>query len=131
MHAPSNRISNEEPKFPFFSNLFPTRDSGIHQKPEVLERKLPLSPSPKSSSPTAVGLLLRSSMFRELVEKNSYVPDEEMEGNETKNHSLLGGEDEFGGFFDNGIGNNPYVNQSEETGKILWNGDLNMFSSIH
>ena len=94
----SNPFSMEKP-----CNIFP-------QKQELIERKMPISPSNKSltssssssSSPTALGLLLRSSMFKELVEKNSNsnASDEEMEGNDTKKHrSNPSVEDEFGGIF--------------------------------
>lgn len=101
----SNSFSMEKP-----CNIFP-------KKQELIERKMPISPSNKSltssssSSPTALGLLLRSSMFKELVEKNSNsnsnASDEEMEGNDTKKHrSNPSVEDEFGGIFSySGISN--------------------------
>ncbi|KAI3726083.1 hypothetical protein L1987_65880 [Smallanthus sonchifolius] len=70
--TPSNNYSwSEEPQSPIFLE---------EQKP--FESKLPCSPS-KRSSPTAVGLLLRSSMFRELVEKNIR-PSDEDEGEDMK-----------------------------------------------
>ncbi|KAL7175459.1 hypothetical protein ACSBR2_029118 [Camellia fascicularis] len=46
---------------------------------------MPVSPCNKSStSPTALGLLFRSSMFREMVEKNSSVTDYDTDKNEKK-----------------------------------------------
>lgn len=61
-----------DPQFSFGSNYFATTRETlppIPQSQEPIERKMPLSPKP--SSPTALSLLLRSSMYRELVEKNS------------------------------------------------------------
>ncbi|KAK6782907.1 hypothetical protein RDI58_020703 [Solanum bulbocastanum] len=49
----------------------------IPRSQEPIERKMPLSYCKKSSSPTALSLLLRSSMFQELVEKNSSTDSEE------------------------------------------------------
>nr|GMD74735.1 AP2-like ethylene-responsive transcription factor At1g16060 [Ipomoea batatas]GMD78204.1 AP2-like ethylene-responsive transcription factor At1g16060 [Ipomoea batatas] len=65
------------------SNYFSTSETplsvSIPQDPIVV-RKPPLSPCSKSSnSPTALSLLLRSSMFRSLVEKNSNADSEENE----------------------------------------------------
>lgn len=52
--------------------------SAIPRSQEPIERKMPLlSHSKKSSSSTALSLLLRSSMFQELVEKNSSTTAEE------------------------------------------------------
>lgn len=52
----------------------------------------------RSSSPTALGLLLRSSIFRELVEKNSNVSEDETDG---EDQPQVGYEDEeFGEIFD-------------------------------
>ncbi|KAA8533013.1 hypothetical protein F0562_032870 [Nyssa sinensis] len=146
----SNRIPSEEPELIFQANSYTTGNFNIPQKQEVLERKMPISPCNKSSSPTALSLLLRSSMYRDLMERNSNVIDEETEGNDTKNQSQTGSEDEFGGFFYNGIGNSPYVSSSNgdmlpglepqeenalslynRTGQSLWNGSINMPSSIH
>ncbi|PPS19501.1 hypothetical protein GOBAR_AA01096 [Gossypium barbadense] len=75
---------------------------------QVVESKIHVMNSNKCSSTTALGLLLRSSIFRDLVEKNvanvcedeSGSPDE----NEEKNKHLAGNDDEFCGLFYNGIG---------------------------
>ncbi|XP_076931212.1 AP2-like ethylene-responsive transcription factor PLT2 [Bidens hawaiensis] len=61
----------EEPKSPFLEDHKPS------------ETKSPFSPS-KRSSPTAVDLLLRSSMFRELVEKNLHAGDDQDEEEDMK-----------------------------------------------
>ncbi|XP_060210312.1 AP2-like ethylene-responsive transcription factor At1g16060 [Lycium barbarum] len=67
----------------------------IPQSQEPVERKMPLiSPRKKSSSPTALSLLLRSSMFQELVEKNSSTASDETEDNNMKNRTQLSTENE-------------------------------------
>ncbi|CAI9777368.1 unnamed protein product [Fraxinus pennsylvanica] len=63
-------------------------------KQEMLGRKIPVT---SSSKPTALGLLLRSSVFRELVEKNAHVSEEESDGENTKDLSLVSSDDEYGG----------------------------------
>ncbi|CAN4128105.1 unnamed protein product [Withania somnifera] len=57
----------------------------IPRSQEPIERKMPLSSCNKSSSSTALSLLLRSSMFQELMEKNSSTDSEESEENNMKN----------------------------------------------
>jgi len=54
------------------------------QRQEVPERKFPVSSCTKASSPTALDLLLRSSMYRELVEKNSTVSEDEDDERDTE-----------------------------------------------
>ncbi|XVF60466.1 hypothetical protein PTKIN_Ptkin08bG0049200 [Pterospermum kingtungense] len=82
------------------------------QKQEVLETRTPLNSYNKSSSPTALGLLLRSSMFQELVEKNANVSEDESSttdaDDEAKNQHA-GSDDEFGGLFYDGIDDFPFV----------------------
>ncbi|KAL3834931.1 hypothetical protein ACJIZ3_009667 [Penstemon smallii] len=54
------------------TSSFVMNNPAISQKPEIIERKMPLAPFNKgSSSPTALGLLLRSSVFKDLVEKTT------------------------------------------------------------
>ncbi|KAK3041544.1 hypothetical protein RJ639_000678 [Escallonia herrerae] len=142
-----NRVNpDEEPEFTFNTSSFSMGNLGNPQTRELLETKMPISPCSNSSAPTALGLLLRSSMFKELVEKNSSAADEdESEGNDTKKETRTsGGEDNFGGMFNyhHGISNVPYVSPSntnslelkEENAsplfnpsrQSLWNGSLNM-----
>ncbi|CAA2967052.1 AP2-like ethylene-responsive transcription factor At1g79700 [Olea europaea subsp. europaea] len=72
-------------------------------KQERFEQNIPLHTCRKSSSPTAVNLLLRSSMFREMVQKNSnFMKDENVDGEDPKNLPQLGGNDEYGGSFCDG-----------------------------
>ncbi|XP_075075329.1 AP2-like ethylene-responsive transcription factor ANT isoform X3 [Nicotiana tabacum] len=87
-----------DPKFPFSSNYFTTTRetlSPIPQSQEPIERKMPLSPCNKSSSPTALSLLLRSSMYRELVEKNSTTTASEKDEPNMKNKEQSNTEDGF------------------------------------
>ena len=142
----SGPISSQEPEFTFRSSSYTMGDYGNNpRKQEVLETKMPISPCNRSPSPIALGLLFRSNMFRELVEKNSNVVDDNSEQNDTKNKSHINGCDEFGRFFFNSIGNNPYkcssssdklprLESREENAsalynkawKSLWNGALNL-----
>ncbi|KAH0643920.1 hypothetical protein KY289_034894 [Solanum tuberosum] len=67
----------------------------IPRSQEPIERKMPLSYCRKSSSPTALSLLLRSSMFQELVEKNSSTDSEESEENNMKHGAQSNRENEY------------------------------------
>ncbi|KAM5581457.1 AP2-like ethylene-responsive transcription factor [Rosa sericea] len=119
----------EPENMPFMaSNYIPTEESPLsHTNPfasdylnspkqEVLSRSnVPLNSSSKSSSPTALGLLLQSSIFRELVQKNSnYSEDESTDGEEQKNQAQGGSDDEYGGPFSyDRIGaNSPFVSST-------------------
>ncbi|KAL2454395.1 Ethylene-responsive transcription factor WRI1 [Abeliophyllum distichum] len=69
------------------ASMLQTRDFSANNliKQERFEQKIPVNSCRKSSSPTAVDLLLRSSMFRELVQKNSnFMEDENGDGENTK-----------------------------------------------
>lgn len=90
-----NRINDS-----FNPNYFTTTSNtekfyAIPHSQEPIERKMPLSSCKKSSSPTALSLLLRSSMFQELVEKNSSTDSEESEENNMKNGAKSKIENEF------------------------------------
>ncbi|KAI7995101.1 Ethylene-responsive transcription factor WRI1 [Camellia lanceoleosa] len=146
--------SQEPPEFTFRSSPYTLGDRGnnMPRKQELLETKMPISPCNTSSSPTALGLLLRSSMFRELVEKNSNViaDDYSDNQNEAKKEPGIGGGDDLRGMFYSNIGSNPYgcstrsetlQTQEEEntntlplynnnkTGQSLWNVALNLPSN--
>nr|KJB75767.1 hypothetical protein B456_012G056300 [Gossypium raimondii] len=75
---------------------------------QVVESKIHVMNSNKCSSTTALGLLLRSSIFRDLVEKNLANVCEDESGStdedEEKNKHLAGNDDEFCGLFYDGIG---------------------------
>lgn len=70
------------------------------------------------SSPTALSLLLRSSMFKKLVEKNSSTPDEENYGVERQQS----GEHDYHGILYSGKVGAPYI-CSDQT---LWNGVIGL-----
>lgn len=62
---------------------------------EQFRRNTTFSSSKKSSSPTALGLLLRSSVFKELVEKNLNLSEEESDDEKTNLQHSNGGGDMF------------------------------------
>ncbi|XVE83839.1 hypothetical protein DITRI_Ditri16bG0119900 [Diplodiscus trichospermus] len=95
----------EESKPSFFHSFATDNYLNSPQKQEVFESKIPVNSYNKSSSPTALGLLLRSSIFRELVEKNANVSeDESTDGDdEPKNQQAAASDDEFAGLFYDGI----------------------------
>ncbi|KAD4586687.1 hypothetical protein E3N88_24288 [Mikania micrantha] len=76
--------ANNEPQTTTESNVTPSNNyswfeeagSPFLEEQKPSETRLPFSPT-KRSSPTAVGLLLRSSMFKQLVEKNLHLGDED------------------------------------------------------
>ncbi|EEF45016.1 conserved hypothetical protein [Ricinus communis] len=106
----NNRIAREESKPSFFSATPFSLDCWSYpRKQEEFQNRTPITPCSKTSSPTALSLLLRSSIFRELVEKNSNVSEDENEGEETKNQSQIGSDDEFGGLFYERIGDIPFI----------------------
>lgn len=70
-------------------------------KQETYGKNISFSPCKKTSSPTALGLLLRSSVFRELVEKNSNLSEEESDDENTKNLQQARSNDEHGDVFYN------------------------------
>ncbi|KAJ7953762.1 AP2-like ethylene-responsive transcription factor [Quillaja saponaria] len=116
-----------------------------YKEQDISHYVTPLSPATKSSSPTALGLLLKSSVFRELMERNLNATAEDVEEDEMKNSQLAGNNNGVEGMFFKGIGNMPYLCPSngnilpnlkspEEStlptyhnkGKSLWTGGLNM-----
>ncbi|PIN18689.1 hypothetical protein CDL12_08630 [Handroanthus impetiginosus] len=105
---------NKEP-----SSYFALTNPAISQKHEIIERKMPLSPCKKATSTTALGLLLRSSLFKELVEKTTTTAAEE---NDEKPRTCSGQEDHEFVFYG---GNDHEKNASQlynQTGQSFWNG---------
>ncbi|XP_014496860.1 AP2-like ethylene-responsive transcription factor At1g16060 [Vigna radiata var. radiata] len=110
--SPSNYSLTEESKSSVIHNSFFSLDSlnsPVGQE-NFGNKPYPFSSS-KSSSPTALGLLLRSSLFRELVEKNSNVSgDEADDGEVTKSEQpQIASDDDLGGIFFDSIGDIPFV----------------------
>ncbi|KAI5341024.1 hypothetical protein L3X38_020298 [Prunus dulcis] len=113
-------IPTEEPSFSH-TNLFASGYLSSPQKQKVTRSSVPLNTGSKSSSPTALGLLLQSSVFRELVQKNAnFSEDESTDGEETKNQTQVGSDDEFSGIFYDGIRDNPFVCSSNSDGDNSW-----------
>nr|XP_004514774.1 AP2-like ethylene-responsive transcription factor AIL7 [Cicer arietinum] len=123
------------------SNINPFHASEVEntKKQDFCKSMTPLSPCNKPSSPTALGLLLKSSVFRELMQRNlnsSNEDDEEVE--------LKYPQEGIGGFFDidnsntylcsSNINRLPNLESSEErslpmyhgTVQSLWNGASNI-----
>ncbi|KAF2316233.1 hypothetical protein GH714_041574 [Hevea brasiliensis] len=109
-------IAREESKPSFLSTTqFSSDYLDSPQKQEVFQNNIPVSPCNKASSPSALSLLLRSSIFKELVEKNSNVSEDDNDGEETKNQPQIGSDDEFGGIFYEGIGDIPFAYSNKES----------------
>ena len=113
--SPSNYNPKEEFKSLFFhTNPLVTGYLKSPQKQDIFESKIPISSINKSSSPTALGLLLQSSVFKELVEKNSNISEDDTDGEEPNNQAQMGSDDGFCGIFYDGIGDIPFVCNSNE-----------------
>lgn len=85
------------------------------QKHEAFENKTYQISSTKSSSPTALGLLFRSTIFRELVEKNLNISGDETDGEDAKNQQpQTAGDDELVGIFYDGTGNTPFCDPNRD-----------------
>ncbi|XP_058106712.1 AP2-like ethylene-responsive transcription factor AIL1 [Magnolia sinica] len=108
--SPSTIFPSEEPEPFLHRNIFAMDNMGSPQKQEYHPLQIPYGNS-RSSTTTALSLLFRSSIFRELVEKNSNPTDNQtIEGDETShNRQHLASDDEFCGIFYNGIADIPYV----------------------
>ncbi|XP_015956971.1 ethylene-responsive transcription factor WRI1-like [Arachis duranensis] len=126
----------------------PASELDITKKKEFSKFAAPLSPCYKSpsSSPTALGLLLKSSVFRELMQRNLNSADEEAEEVELKYPEE--GSDGIGGILNNNdtnsisyFGSSSNINRlpnlvSPESSKMpmyhrtvmpsLWNGAFNI-----
>ncbi|KAL5740101.1 hypothetical protein ACOSQ2_029281 [Xanthoceras sorbifolium] len=120
--SPTEYSPREEPKYSFFPSYPYTADhfqyspTQKQQQQQLFQNNLSINSGNKSSTPTALDLLFRSSIFRELVEKNSTVnvPEDDQstsDGDESKNQQGVGSDDEFGGLLYDGIGdmNIPFI----------------------
>ncbi|KAL2343425.1 hypothetical protein Fmac_004710 [Flemingia macrophylla] len=121
----------------FNMHSFRSGELDITKKRDFSKYLTPLSPCNKASSPTALGLLLKSSVFRELVQRNLNSSGEEAEEVELKYPRE--GNGGVGGLYDNDnisdsnfcscINRLPNLESSEEsslTVQSLWNGAFNM-----
>ena len=107
----SNPIANQETteQSIFHSNSFTENHLDTLRQLEVLQSKTSISPCTKSSTPSALDLLLRSSLYRELTEKNLNTTDKDTEESDTKILPHASIDNGVRGFFCNEIGNNSYM----------------------
>ncbi|QHO40046.1 uncharacterized protein [Arachis hypogaea] len=124
-YAP-NTIQHSKP-LPFDNTSFISLDHlNYPENQEVFDNKMYRFSSSKSSSPTALGLLFRSSLFRELVEKNSNNAcgdelDEEVTKDQQQN---VASDDELGGIFCDGSDSIPFFYDPNTSGLELQESDL-------
>lgn len=109
------------------SDSFPTENLRSQQKIQVFQS------NKTTSSPTALGLLLRSSIFKELVEKNSIINIEERDcGEYMSNQPQIGNDDEYGEILYDGNGGIPFVFSSADHGiGIELQGQFNFSYNLH
>ncbi|KAK4272023.1 hypothetical protein QN277_020630 [Acacia crassicarpa] len=115
MTPPFNHTSTEESKtLALDGNFLSTDYLRSSPKQEVLEKETAFISSSKSSSPTALGILLRSSIFRELVEKNLNMFGDEIDLEDAKDQQPhISGDDELSRIFYDSIGDTPFANDPE------------------
>ncbi|OMO58715.1 hypothetical protein CCACVL1_25405 [Corchorus capsularis] len=146
----SNLLPTEQTNdLPLFgSNPFMVEALDSPKKQDILPKNIPVSPLAKSSSATALSLLLRSSMFNKLVEQNLNANFDETEENDSKDLPEIVDNNGVGEMFYNDIDHVPFMCssntdilpglESEEsklplynkTEQSLWNGALNL-PSLH
>lgn len=120
LQADSNCLSLSKETDFSNTNSFTIKNPAISEKHEIIERKMPLSPSwSKATSPTALGLLLRSSMFKELVEKTTTTTTiTGVAADEEKDEETTGGDEfTFYGEDDHGLARGAMI----ERGQPFWN----------
>lgn len=116
------------------SEAFTTDDLKSQQKQENIFQSnfLVSSCNKTSSSPTALGLLLRSSVFKELVEKNSVINKEESDvADNIRNQPQMSSDDEYAEILYDGNGINediPFMHGIELQGHF--NLSHNLYSSL-
>ncbi|OMO82417.1 hypothetical protein COLO4_23044 [Corchorus olitorius] len=146
----SNLLPTEQTNdLPLFSSSpFMVEALDSPKKQDILPKNIPVSPLAKSSSATALSLLLRSSMFNKLVEQNLHANFDETEENDSKELPEITDNNGVGEMFYNDIDHVPFMCssntdilpglESEEsklplynkTEQSLWNGALNL-PSLH
>lgn len=128
-----NFNTNKEAQSSFYNaKAFSVDDIKTEQKQEALPRNHSLTSfNKKSSSPTALSLLLKSSIFKELVEKNSLINNQENDVvEETTNQPQLSSDDEFGEVVYDGInGDIPFSLSSTADHGFEFQGQFS-FSSL-
>lgn len=123
-------------------NPFPSSELDSTKKQDFFKCMTPLSPSNKPSSPTALGLLLKSSVFRELMQRNLNSSNEDTEEVELRYPQdssegiggIFGNDKTSNTFLCSNINRLPNLESSEERSlpmyhgnvQSLWNGSFNM-----
>ncbi|KAI3520827.1 hypothetical protein L1887_10279 [Cichorium endivia] len=91
-------VEESEPLFMNYKNLI-EKETSLPPKHEPFETKFPISPTQKSS-PTALGLLFQSSIFKELVQKNlNACSDEEDDAEVNMGKPQMVNDEEYDGIF--------------------------------
>lgn len=115
----SNYSPIEEPKsLALHSSTYNSDYLNSPQKYAVFEDKAyQISSTKSSSSPTALGLLFRSTIFRDLVEKNLNISGDETNGEDTKGQQqqTASDDDELDEIFCDGIGDIPFLKLQKTT----------------
>ena len=93
----------------FNSNPYTVQGLDNLKKRDILHKKTHVSPCAKSSSPTALSLLLRSSMFNKLIEQNLNANYDETEENDTKGLTKIVDNNGVGDVFYNEIDYVPFM----------------------
>jgi hypothetical protein len=123
--SPTSYTTPREESKSLFFHTNPLLTADYLDSPPKQEVLIPLNSCTKSSSTTALGLLLRSSVFKELVEKNSNLSEDDSDGEEPKIfQAQIGNDDDFGGIFYDGIGDIPFVCTSTGDGIELQEREL-------
>ncbi|CAK7326979.1 unnamed protein product [Dovyalis caffra] len=120
-HLPMTTFSNHFPsEKPTQLSLLQTGPSLMgnlntskHEVDSFHRETLPVNPLTKSSSSTALSLLLKSSIFKELVEKNLTTTYEEFEENDSKNLPHEGNNNAGEAFYD-GFSHIPHTGTSND-----------------
>jgi AP2-like factor (ANT lineage) len=133
--APNSSLTFQEPPSsaefqPSLNPIIPSDLSIFNSNPCIMQDPEIITPKLQSSSPTALGLLLRSSVFKELVEKNLNSTNEE---NDAKRLNV-------GEYFYNAKSKVLQVPEEpkgdftlplfDKTGQSLWNSSLSMPPSV-
>ncbi|KAL2528768.1 AP2-like ethylene-responsive transcription factor [Forsythia ovata] len=105
-----------QPVFSTFQSQTKAVNFDDDMREESFGRKIPVT---SSSTPTALGLLLRSAVFRELVEKNTNVSEEESDGENTKDLPPVCSDDEYGAILYD-IPNFELQGDLYDSTKLIW-----------
>ncbi|KAI3722380.1 hypothetical protein L2E82_33417 [Cichorium intybus] len=119
-------VEESEPLFMNYKNLI-EKETSLPPKHEPFETKFPISPTQKSS-PTALGLLFQSSIFKELVQKNlNACSDEEDDAEVNMGKPQMVNDEEYDGIFYENDESFPFMT-SPNPNAIKFQGNFNIKS---